>query len=53
MDPLVRDQLLSFAPLMPSNFEYGAMQTFEVMLALGVAVGASGSAWTSGKYIKI
>lgn len=52
-DPVVRDQLLSFAPLLPNNLEYGCMETFWVMLALGVAVGAGGSAWTSGKYIKI
>jgi hypothetical protein len=49
----VRDQLLSFAPLLPHSLEYGTVETFEVMLGLGIAVGATGSAWTSGRYIKI
>lgn len=53
IDPLVRDQLISFAPLLPQNLEYGLLQTFLVLLSLGVAVGAGGSAWTSGRYIKI
>jgi cell division transport system permease protein len=53
LDPVVRDQLLSLAPILPNSMEYGAMQTFVVMLALGVLVGAGGSAWTSGRYIKI
>jgi cell division transport system permease protein len=53
VDPFVRDQLVSFAPMLPSNLEYGLMQTFLVLLLLGVAVGAGGSAWTSGRYIKI
>ncbi len=52
-DPVVRDQMLSLAPILPNGLEYGAMQTFLVMLVLGVAVGAGGSAWTSGRYIKI
>lgn len=52
-DPVVREQLLSFAPLLPHSLEYGAVETFEVMLALGIAVGAGGSAWTSGRYLKI
>jgi cell division transport system permease protein len=52
-DPVVRDQLLSFAPLLPHSLEYGTVETFEVMLGLGIAVGATGSAWTSGRYIKI
>jgi cell division transport system permease protein len=52
-DPMVRDQLLSFAPLLPHSLEYGTIETFEIMLGLGIAVGATGSAWTSGRYIKI
>jgi cell division transport system permease protein len=53
IDPYVRDQLVSFAPMLPQNLEYGMMQTFTALLVLGVAVGAGGSAWTSGRYIKI
>lgn len=51
--PIMRDNLVSFAPLLPQNVEYGLLQTYAVMLGLGVAVGAGGSAWTSGRYIKI
>ena len=53
LDPYVTDQLVSLAPFLPRNLEYGMWQTFGVMLALGVLVGAGGSAWTSGKYIKV
>ena len=53
LDPVVRDQLISVAPILPIGIESTAMQTFLIMLGLGVAVGAGGSAWTSGRYIKI
>jgi cell division transport system permease protein len=53
MDPVVRDQLLSVAPLIPTNLGFGLLETFGLMLLLGVAVGAGGCAWTSGRYIKI
>ncbi|MBX9949179.1 MAG: permease-like cell division protein FtsX [Candidatus Obscuribacterales bacterium] len=53
LDPYITDQLVSLAPFLPKNLEYGMWQTFGVMLGLGVLVGAGGSAWTSGKYIKI
>jgi cell division transport system permease protein len=53
LDPYLTDQLVSLAPFLPRNLEYGMWQTFGVMLGLGVLVGAGGSAWTSGKYIKI
>lgn len=53
LDPYVTDQLVSLAPFLPRNLEYGMWQTFGVMLGLGVLVGAGGSAWTSGRYIKI
>jgi cell division transport system permease protein len=53
LDPYLTDQLVSLAPFLPRNIEYGMWQTFGVMLGLGVLVGAGGSAWTSGKYIKI
>jgi cell division transport system permease protein len=52
-DPIVHDQLLSFAPIMPSDLGFSLLKTFALMLVLGVAVGAGGSAWTSGRYIKI
>ncbi|HEY9775001.1 MAG TPA: permease-like cell division protein FtsX [Planktothrix sp.] len=53
MDPFVRDQLVSFAPLLTQNLEYGLNETFLVLLSLGMAVGAGGGFWTSGRYIKI
>lgn len=53
IDPYIHDQLLSFLPILPQNLESGNIPTFFVILLLGVAVGASGSAWTSGRYIKI
>ncbi|HEY9712853.1 MAG TPA: permease-like cell division protein FtsX [Chroococcales cyanobacterium] len=53
IDPYLRDQLVSFAPMVGNNLEYGTLQTFLALLVLGVAVGAGGSAWTSGRYIKI
>jgi cell division protein FtsX len=53
LDPYVTDQLVSIAPFLAKNLEYGLWQTFGVMLGLGVLVGAGGSWWTSGRYIKI
>lgn len=53
MDPYVQEQLVSFLPMNGVNPEVGMLPTFIVILTLGVAVGAGGSAWTSGKYIKI
>lgn len=53
MDPVVHEQLVSFAPLMQAHLGFGLLETFGLMLLLGVAVGAGGSAWTSGRYIKI
>lgn len=53
IDPYLSEQLVSFAPFLPRNLEYGMLQTFLVLLILGIAVGAGGSAWTSGRYIKI
>ncbi|MBX9721123.1 MAG: ABC transporter permease [Candidatus Obscuribacterales bacterium] len=52
MDPYVHDQLLSFLPMNSMGPETGLLPTFVVVLTLGVAVGAGGSAWTSGRYIK-
>lgn len=53
IDPYVKDQLFSLAPFMPQNLEYGILQTSALMCLLGVVVGAGGSLWTSGRYIKI
>jgi cell division transport system permease protein len=53
IDPYIHDQLLSFLPILPQNFETGLLPTFLVVLVLGVAVGAGGGFWTSGRYIKI
>lgn len=52
LDACVTGQLVGFLPLIP-NLGYGMLPTFLVLLLLGVAVGAGGSAWTSGRYIKI
>lgn len=53
IQPYIHQQLVSFAPFIPKDLGYSLLQTFLVMLLLGVAVGAGGSAWTSGRYIKI
>lgn len=53
IDPYVREQLLSFLPILPQNIETGMLPTFFVILLLGMAVGAGGGFWTSGRYIKI
>lgn len=53
IDPYIHDQLLSFLPILPQNLETGLLPTFLVVLMLGVAVGAGGGFWTSGRYIKI
>lgn len=53
LDPYINEQLVSIAPFLAKNLEYGLTQTFGIMLGLGVLVGAGGSAWTSGRYIKI
>jgi cell division transport system permease protein len=53
IDPYIHDQLLSFLPILPQNLETGLLPTFFVVLMLGVAVGAGGGFWTSGRYIKI
>jgi cell division transport system permease protein len=53
IDPMVQEQLASFGPIMANSLQYGMLQTFVALLSLGVAVGAGGSAWTSGRYIKI
>ena len=53
LDPYVTDQLVSIAPFLAKNLEYGLWETFGIVLGLGVLVGAGGSWWTSGRYIKI
>jgi cell division transport system permease protein len=52
MDAYVTGQLASYLPFL-SDIGYGMLPTFLVVLSLGVAVGATGSYWTSGRYIKI
>ena len=53
VQPYIHHQLISFAPFIPPGLGYSMLQTFLVMVVLGVAVGAGGGAWTSGRYIKI
>lgn len=53
MNPYLHEQLLSFLPMNGATGELSLLPTFVVVLTLGVAVGAGGSAWTSGRYIKI
>lgn len=53
MDPYLHEQLVSFLPMNAVATDVNLLPTFIVVLTLGVAVGAGGSAWTSGKYIKI
>lgn len=53
MDPYIHEQLLSFLPMNGAGMDVGILPTLVVVLTLGVAVGAGGSAWTSGRYIKI
>lgn len=53
IDPYVKEQLLSLAPFMPTNLEFSLFQTSGLMCLLGMAVGAGGSLWTSGRFIKI
>jgi cell division transport system permease protein len=53
IEPFVSEQLVSIAPLVGHSIEFNLYQTFAALLLLGVAVGASGAFWTSGRYIKI
>lgn len=53
MNPYLHEQLGSFLPMSSAGTDINLLPTFVVVLTLGVAVGAGGSAWTSGKYIKI
>lgn len=53
LNPILTEQLLGFAPLISKNIEVGVLQTFAILILLGVAVGAGGSWWTSGRYIKV
>jgi cell division transport system permease protein len=53
VDPYVHSQLFAFMPFLPSDLNAFMLPTFIILLLLGVSVGASGGAWTSGKYIKI
>jgi cell division transport system permease protein len=51
--PYLNEQLIGFAPLLAHSLEHSLTQTFVALLIVGVAVGASGAFWTSGRYIKV
>lgn len=53
LNPLISEQLLGFAPLVSNSLEVSLSRTFATILMLGLVVGASGSWWTSGRYIKV
>lgn len=51
--PYLSEQLIGFAPMLSQSIEQSLAQTFIALIILGVAVGASGAFWTSGRYIKV
>lgn len=51
--PFASTQLAGLLPLVSQNLEVNLVQTFMSLLLLGVAVGATGAFWTSGRYIKV
>jgi cell division transport system permease protein len=53
IDPYLSEQLVGLAPVLAASLEYSLGQTFAALSILGVLVGAGGSAWTSGRYIKV
>ena len=52
LNPFFCEQLLGFAPMVSKSIEISLVQTFVSLILLGVVVGAGGSWWTSGRYIK-
>ncbi len=53
MEAYVTGQLASYIPMLSDSAGYGLFPTFLVILALGVAVGAGGSYWSSGRFIRL
>jgi len=53
LDPYIGEQLLGISPLIAGGLRVSLFNTFAVLILLGMAVGASGSWWTSGRYIKL
>ena len=53
LDPYISEQLLGIAPLIATGIKTNLFNTFAVLALLGMVVGAGGSWWTSGKYIKL
>ncbi len=53
VDPHLFDELACYIPSAANVLEFSPQNTFLMLLMLGVTVGAGGSAWTSGRYIKL
>jgi cell division transport system permease protein len=53
LDSCVSGQLLGIAPILATGLKVSMFNIFTILILLGMAVGASGSWWTSGRYMKL